>query len=78
LQGDSGGRPLVYYNRDIKKGWVLVGIVSWGEGWAAAGFPVIYARVSEFIPWIKKNIAEDAALHVTTTKAPKKPGCKKC
>jgi len=29
--------------------------------------PVVYTRVSEFIPWIEETIAEDAALHVTTT-----------
>lgn len=47
-QGDSGG-PLVYRK-------VLVGIVSSGFRCAAAGYPGLYTRVSEFIDWIGLNM----------------------
>lgn len=43
-QGDSGG-PL--YSYDGSK-FTLVGIVSWGNGCARAGYPGVYTRVSEF------------------------------
>lgn len=47
-QGDSGG-PLVV---DTGSGVQQVGIVSWGFGCAAAGYPGVYTRVSEFKEWI--------------------------
>jgi len=56
-QGDSGG-PLVTYNVKEKR-WILVGVVSWGQGCALAGFPGVYAKVSYFIPWIEKTIADN-------------------
>ena len=43
-QGDSGG-PL--YSYDGQK-LTLVGIVSWGNGCARAGYPGVYTRVTEF------------------------------
>ena len=46
-QGDSGG-PVVYNGRQI-------GVVSWGEGCALAGYPGIYADVAKFRDWIRKN-----------------------
>ena len=46
-QGDSGG-PIVYNGRQI-------GVVSWGEGCALPGYPGIYADVSKFRDWIRKN-----------------------
>jgi len=55
-QGDSGG-PMVVYNLKEKR-WILAGVVSWGKGCALAGFPGIYAKVSYFVPWIEKTIAE--------------------
>ena len=46
-QGDSGG-PLV-----VKRGndFVVIGIVSWGNG-CASGYMGVYARVSSFLTWI--------------------------
>jgi len=50
LQGDSGGALAVQESDDL---WTQVGVVSFG---AAAGcqlgFPVGFARVSSFLPWI--------------------------
>jgi secreted trypsin-like serine protease len=48
-QGDSGG-PMVI--RDVIGNWYEVGIVSWGEGCARAGFPGVYSQVSTFAPAI--------------------------
>jgi len=47
-QGDSGG-PLVI---NTNEGWQQIGIVSWGVGCAAEGYPGVYARTSIFIDWI--------------------------
>ncbi|XP_073813915.1 trypsin alpha-3-like [Musca autumnalis] len=43
-QGDSGG-PLV-------SGGVLVGVVSWGYGCAATGYPGVYADVAVLRSWV--------------------------
>ncbi|KAM4598243.1 transmembrane protease serine 9-like [Polymixia lowei] len=54
-QGDSGG-PLVS-QQDSR--WVQGGVVSFGEGCALPGIPGVYARVSQFQSWIKKQITVD-------------------
>lgn len=54
-QGDSGG-PLV-----SKSGsrWIQGGVVSFGRGCADAGFPGVYARVSQYQSWINNQITSD-------------------
>ncbi|CAH1232239.1 PRSS12 [Branchiostoma lanceolatum] len=52
--GDSGG-PLVC-ERDGR--WTVWGITSFGFGCASPGFPGIYSRVTEFLPWINNIIGE--------------------
>ena len=47
-QGDSGG-PLVV---NTNEGWQQVGIVSWGIGCAADGYPGVYARAASFDTWL--------------------------
>ncbi|MET7849281.1 serine protease [Streptomyces avermitilis] len=44
-QGDSGG-PM--FRKDDSGAYVQVGIVSWGEGCARAGYPGVYTEVSTF------------------------------
>lgn len=56
-QGDSGG-PLVV---NTSSGVQQVGIVSWGFGCAAAGYPGVYTRVSAFKDWIAAITAGIAA-----------------
>ncbi len=55
MQYDSGG-PLVCFNQPDNQ-WVLTGIVSTGYGCARAGYPGIYTKVADFIPWIEQTIA---------------------
>ena len=48
-QGDSGG-PLIstYYGQRVQ-----IGIVSWGNECAKRGYPGIYTKVQNYIPWIE-------------------------
>ncbi len=49
-QGDSGGPLMVNTN----EGWQQIGIVSWGIGCAADGFPGVYTRSALFTDWINE------------------------
>jgi secreted trypsin-like serine protease len=49
-QGDSGGPLMVNTN----EGWQQIGIVSWGIGCAADGFPGVYTRSALFNDWINE------------------------
>lgn len=55
-QGDSGG-PLVAADPSNKKGFVQVGVVSWGRGCAQPKLFGIYTRTDFYADWIKKTIA---------------------
>lgn len=62
-QGDSGG-PL-----QCKQGssWVQAGLASFGVPCALAGFPEVFARVSEFQSWIVDQVAGANVSFVTFT-----------
>lgn len=51
-QGDSGG-PLVCPHQYT---WHLVGVVSWGRGCAEPNHPGVYAKVAEFVDWIRDTV----------------------
>uniref|UniRef100_A0A914DR65 Peptidase S1 domain-containing protein n=1 Tax=Acrobeloides nanus TaxID=290746 RepID=A0A914DR65_9BILA len=50
-QGDSGG-PLVCRNLQ-DTAWELQGLVSWGIGCGQPGYPGIYTKVFNMLPWIR-------------------------
>ncbi|MGB5445473.1 MAG: serine protease [Psychromonas sp.] len=63
-QGDSGG-PLVI-NQDGS--WQQIGIISWGNGCAAEGYPGVYTRLALYEEWVNGilwtsqiNISEDSS-----------------
>jgi secreted trypsin-like serine protease len=58
-QGDSGG-PMV--KADSAGTWVEVGIVSWGEGCAEAGYPGVYGEVQSFSDNIKARISSSGTV----------------
>ncbi len=57
-QGDSGG-PLVAKDEDNSRGYIQVGIVSWGISCGQRGLPGVYTRISEFYPWIADTVAKE-------------------
>jgi len=56
-QGDSGG-PLLHEKKpDSGTTQIdLIGVVSWGQGCARAGFPGVYTRLSVYMDFINSNI----------------------
>ena len=50
--GDSGG-PLVC---DVGGVYTVMGATSFGAGCAEANAPGVYARVTAFLPWIKRTM----------------------
>ena len=50
LQGDSGG-PLVCQNEAGQ--WIQVGVASFTSRNNPESFPAVFARVSEFVDWIR-------------------------
>jgi len=63
-QGDSGG-PLVYRDESSDT-WFQAGVVSFGEKCALKGYPGVYARVSEYIPWIESHTSPNSDTEPTT------------
>lgn len=51
-QGDSGG-PLLTTDKDLN--FVLVGVVSWGEGCGKSYKPGVYTRIPAFREWVTRN-----------------------
>ncbi|XP_075145131.1 serine protease 7 [Haematobia irritans] len=51
--GDSGG-PLM--RQGYKKRWYLEGVVSFGNRCGLEGWPGVYTRVSDYIPWIQQTV----------------------
>ncbi|XP_033290903.2 coagulation factor VII isoform X3 [Orcinus orca] len=49
-KGDSGGPHATHFQGT----WYLTGVVSWGEGCAAAGHFGVYTRVSQYTAWLRR------------------------
>ncbi|CAI6091964.1 hypothetical protein V2G26_013464 [Clonostachys chloroleuca] len=67
--GDSGG-PI------IDESGTLVGLVSWGQGCAQAGFSGVYARLGALLDFINENVNGDGTTPSTPVKPPRpsRPG----
>ena len=53
-QGDSGGPFVCMENGNP----VITGVVSFGIGCARADFPGVYAKVTNYLPWIRANLEQ--------------------
>lgn len=53
-QGDSGG-PLVTKATGVDSGYSLIGVVSFGNGCAAANFYGVYAEFSNYMEWVAQQ-----------------------
>jgi len=56
-QGDSGG-PMVWKG-EADNFYTQIGIVSWGQGCARAGYPGVYTRIGRYRSWIIQIIKEN-------------------
>ncbi|KAG6451334.1 venom serine protease Bi-VSP isoform X1 [Manduca sexta] len=57
-RGDSGG-PLmqpIWNSQSYKTYFFQIGVVSFGKGCAEAGFPGVYSRVTNFMPWLQEKV----------------------
>ncbi|KAB0800596.1 hypothetical protein PPYR_06336 [Photinus pyralis] len=56
-RGDSGGPLMTLYYVPSDYNWYATGVVSFGPSpCGVAGWPGVYTKVSEYIPWILKTI----------------------
>merc|ERR1712062_806546 len=77
-QGDSGGPFVCMENGNP----VITGVVSFGIGCALADYPGVYARVTQYLPWIRANMEGGSGSPPAppgpppaTTAAPPSTGC---
>ena len=54
-QGDSGGPAIVWMDNQ----WQLIGLVSWGNGCARAGFYGVYTRIQQFFSFVFASVIDD-------------------
>lgn len=63
-QGDGGGgAPLMKEYEDgqsERRQWFQIGINSWGFGCGGPGKPCVYTKVSRFVNWILRTLADDS------------------